>query len=85
MKRFTLDSLNPFEKKSKPVRKGNWTILYPSSSGKRKNVKLIRGKPNKRHESFGGWAEEGFKNLTDVKFRLNWMNVPFAKRPKKVR
>ena len=62
-----------------------WTIIYPSSNGRRKNVKVMHGKPTKRQESFGGWAEEGFKNLTNVKFRLNWMNIPNNKRPKKVR
>lgn len=65
--------------------KKDWTILFPSASGRRKNVKVIKGKPTKRHESFGGWAEEGFKNLTSVKIRLNWMNIPASKRPKKVR
>jgi len=60
-------------------------ILYPNKKCSKK-VMVTKHKPDpKTHRKCYGFAEGPLKNLKEVKHRLNWMNVPDNKRPKKLR
>jgi len=61
----------------------SYYILYPKS--KKGKVKIVTKRPGRAYHSNYGFAEGSFKNLTEVKKRLNWMNVPVERRPKNCR
>lgn len=56
-------------------------IKYPKNKSKPVAVVSKRPRPSKNY----GFAEGSFKTLKDVRTRLNWMNVPVERRPRKVR
>jgi hypothetical protein len=57
-----------------------WYILYPKSGGTKKRCALRKTKPVNEVSGYG-FAEGPLKTLDDVSHRLNWMNIPAAKRP----
>ena len=59
-----------------------WFILYPKSGGTKKRCALRKIKPLKPVAGYG-FAEGPLKTLSDVSHRLNAMNIPLSKRPRR--
>ena len=53
-------------------------ILYPKDHTKPVKVVWKKPRPQKRY----GFAEGSFDTKKQVKWRLNWMNIPTKRRPK---
>lgn len=59
-----------------------WYILYPKN--KKEEVKLLKRKPTRRYWNKYGFSEGPYKNLTEVKKRLNQMDITQKRRPENV-
>lgn len=57
-------------------------IIYPKNQ--KKSVKVVTIKPN-QHDEMSGFAEGSFNTKKAVYKRLNWMDIPFDRRPVKFR
>ena len=58
-----------------------WYIFYPKK--KTEKVLVLKSRPTRKRCNEFGFAEGPFKNLKQVKRRLNQMNIPIERRTKR--